>query len=65
MRSYRVREMYPGQNFDLLNKLPVYRHEAGRKAMIIYGSRDVPEVMSACNGHGDFLTYKSDRKRDA
>lgn len=50
MRSYRVREMYPGQIFDLLNDLPTYRHEEGKKEMIVYGSRDVPEVMTACNG---------------
>jgi esterase/lipase len=49
LRSYRVREMYPGQNFDILNQLPIYRHEAGREAMIVYGSRDVPEITAACN----------------
>ena len=49
LRSYRVREMYPGQNFEILKKLPVYRHEAGRNAMIVYGSRDVPDILSACN----------------
>lgn len=50
LRSYRVREMYAGQNFDILNKLPVYRPEAGRESTIIYGSRDVPDIISACKG---------------
>ncbi len=49
LRSYRVREMYPGQNFELLQNMPVYKHEADREDMVIYGSRDVPEIISACN----------------
>lgn len=49
LRSYRAREMYPGQNFEILSKLPAYRQETGRETMIVYGSRDVPDIIAACN----------------
>jgi len=48
LRSYRVREKYPGQNFDILRDLPAYEGKTDRKAMIVYGSRDVPDILSAC-----------------
>lgn len=54
LRSYRVREMYPGQNFEILHELPVFGNEAGGKAIVIYGSRDVPDIISACHEIGSF-----------
>jgi alpha-beta hydrolase superfamily lysophospholipase len=49
MRSYRVREAYPGQNFDVLMKMPVWQYENGKKALVIFGERDVPDIVNSCN----------------
>src|SRR5271157_97020 len=49
MRSYRVREAYPGQNFDVLMKMPVWQYENSKKALVIFGERDVPDIVNSCN----------------
>jgi len=49
MRSYRVREAYPGQNFDVLMKMPVWQYENGKNALVIFGERDVPDIVNSCN----------------
>jgi alpha-beta hydrolase superfamily lysophospholipase len=47
-RSYRVRESFPGVNFEILKKLPVWQPTDNERALILFGSRDVPEIASSC-----------------
>ncbi len=48
LRSYRVRESSPGVNFQILNKLPVWQVANDKQALVLFGSRDVPEIVSSC-----------------
>jgi pimeloyl-ACP methyl ester carboxylesterase len=48
MRSYRARESFPGANFEILRKLPVPQSMDKARTLILFGSRDVPEIASAC-----------------
>lgn len=48
-RSYRVREINLNVNFETLNRLPEWQFDGGKNAQILFGSRDVPEIMTACN----------------
>jgi alpha-beta hydrolase superfamily lysophospholipase len=48
LRSYRVRESFPGVNFEILKKLPVWQSVGHERALILFGSRDVPEIVSSC-----------------
>jgi alpha-beta hydrolase superfamily lysophospholipase len=48
LRSYRVRESFPGVNFEILKKLPVWQAAENELAFILFGSRDVPEIVSSC-----------------
>ena len=48
MRGYRVRESYPGVNFELLRKAPVPQHLDNSRTLLLFGSRDVPEIVSSC-----------------
>jgi len=50
MRSHRVREVSPGINFDALNHLPVWKPVETSNALLLYGSRDVPEIITSCEG---------------
>ncbi len=47
-RSYRVREAYSGVNFEVLKKLPVPQPIDNTRTLILFGSRDVPEIVSSC-----------------
>ncbi len=44
-RGYRVRESYAGVNFVTLKKLPTWKATVERPTGIIFGSRDVPEIV--------------------
>lgn len=46
-RSYRVRESFPDANFEILRKLPLWKPDS-KEAMILYGTRDVPEIIQSC-----------------
>jgi len=48
LRSYRVRESYSGVNFEVLKKLPVPQPIDNTRTLILFGSRDVPEIVSSC-----------------
>ena len=48
MRSYRTRESFPGANFEILRKLPVPQSIDNTRTLILFGSRDVPEIVSPC-----------------
>jgi esterase/lipase len=48
MRSYRVRELYPGSLYDIMEKLPVWQQDHSERA-IIYASRDIHEIRVACD----------------
>jgi len=48
LRSYRVRESFSGVNFEVLKKLPAWQPVDDERALILFGSRDVPEIASAC-----------------
>ncbi len=49
LRGYRVRKEYPDANFDILRKLPLLESSEDDNVQIIYGSRDVAEIISASN----------------
>jgi hypothetical protein len=46
-RKYRVKEQSDNINFEILKNLPVFDNES-RNTMIVYGSRDVPEIKEEC-----------------
>jgi acetyl esterase/lipase len=48
MRGYRAREAFPGANFEIVKKLPVPQSIDRSRTLILFGSRDVPEIVSAC-----------------
>jgi hypothetical protein len=48
IRSYRVHENFPGAVFKVLKELPMYQYDENRHTSIIYGSRDVPEIVKSC-----------------
>jgi dienelactone hydrolase len=51
LRSYRVRESEPGTVFEVLRALPEWLPSA-RPAAIVFGSRDVPEIVAAGRAWG-------------
>ena len=51
LRSYRVSESYSGVNFELIKKLPVPQPIDNTRTLILFGSRDVPEIVSSCREH--------------
>lgn len=48
-RDFRVREASSGILFELVKKLPEFDFNDDMKKSIIYGSRDVPEIIDSCN----------------
>ncbi len=50
VRSYRVKEERSGAVFDYLKGLPALKDDRSRRTLVIYGSRDVPEIVDACDG---------------
>ena len=48
LRSYRVRESFHGVNFQVLKNLSVPQSIDNMRALILFGSRDVPEIVSSC-----------------
>jgi len=48
LRGYRVRESFAGVNFEVLKKLPVPQSIDNLRTLILFGSRDVPEIVSSC-----------------
>jgi len=46
-RSYRVRESSPETVFELCEMLPEWE-QGDRPTLIIYGSRDIPEIVRSC-----------------
>jgi hypothetical protein len=49
LRGYRVRVDNPGKVFDVLAKIPKWEDKDISRSMIIYGSRDVPEIVTSCD----------------
>jgi hypothetical protein len=49
LRGYRVVTDSPGKVFDLLAKIPDWEDNDESRSMIIYGSRDVPEIVESCD----------------
>lgn len=49
LRSYRVKEINPNVNWDILNKLPEWEYDGSRNVRIFFGSRDVPDIISTCS----------------
>jgi hypothetical protein len=47
LRSYRVKERYAGINYTILKSLPLWTMKQ-QSSMILFGSRDVPEIKAAC-----------------
>ena len=48
IRGYRVREQNPDFLWDLHRELPSFDIAAPKKALLLFGSRDVPEIISEC-----------------
>ena len=48
IRSYRAHEAYPGQIFDVLRDLPLWQDGNGSNTLVIYGSRDQPDIVNSC-----------------
>jgi alpha-beta hydrolase superfamily lysophospholipase len=46
--SHKVREPSKAFCFDVLEKLPVWKPDGKRRTLIIYGSRDMPEIARGC-----------------
>jgi esterase/lipase len=59
MRGYRVRESYSGVNFELLEKLSIPQNIDNSRTLILFGSRDVPEIAALCK---ELKTQGSDVK---
>ena len=49
LRGYRVRTNSPGKVFDILANIPDWKDKDPSRSMIIYGSRDVPEIVASCD----------------
>lgn len=49
VRSYRVKEERSGAVFDYLKGLPALKGDRGGRTLVIYGSRDVPEIVDSCD----------------
>jgi hypothetical protein len=45
LRQYRVKEEHPAVLFDILEKLPLVDAGLGTHDALVYGSRDVPEII--------------------
>jgi hypothetical protein len=50
LRGYRVRTEYPDKVIDILAKFPAWVDQGEDHSVIIYGSRDVPEIVTYCDG---------------
>ncbi|MDP4151980.1 MAG: alpha/beta hydrolase [Bacillota bacterium] len=48
LRSYRVKELYRGINHQIIKNLPEWKYNEQNPTMILYGSRDVPEIVDKC-----------------
>ena len=48
MRGYRARESFSGVNFEVLQNLPAPQLIDTSRTLILFGSRDVPEIISSC-----------------
>jgi dienelactone hydrolase len=49
VRSYRVKQEHSNAVFEFLKGLPSCRDDGSGRTLIIYGSRDVPEIVDSCN----------------
>jgi dienelactone hydrolase len=49
LRGYRVRPDHPGKVFGLLANIADWEDKEESRSMIIYGSRDVPEIVATCD----------------
>ncbi|KHD38667.1 lysophospholipase [Clostridium acetobutylicum] len=48
VRRYRTDHSSGIELFDVMKKLPILNEKDSSRKMIIYGSRDVPEIITAC-----------------
>lgn len=48
LRSYRVKEIRPNINFETVERLPEWQYNGTKNVKILFGSRDVPEIMEDC-----------------
>lgn len=48
VRGYRVREPYTEELIEAFKRLPLVNFNDNMKKAIIYGSRDIPEIISSC-----------------
>lgn len=49
VRDYRVLQPFSGELLQVLKKLPTVNLNNNIKKSIIYGSRDIPEIINSCN----------------
>lgn len=48
LRSYRVKENSSSKVFEILKNLPTWHPDKDHKPLVLYGTRDVPEIIEAC-----------------
>lgn len=48
MRGYRVKQSSDEKLFKVIERLPILKNDNSINKMIIYGSRDVPEIIISC-----------------
>lgn len=48
MRGYRVKQSSDEKLFKVIERLPILKNDNSINKMIIYGSRDVPEIINSC-----------------
>jgi dienelactone hydrolase len=53
LRDYRVIQKYAGVNYDILGNLPEWTPEKDKPHLIIFGSRDIPEIITECRKYKD------------
>ncbi|MDF2503618.1 alpha/beta fold hydrolase [Clostridium sp.] len=49
VRDYRISQLFSGELLEVLKKIPTVNLNDNIKKSIIYGSRDIPEIISSCN----------------
>ncbi|NRY59270.1 alpha/beta hydrolase [Clostridium beijerinckii] len=50
-REYRVNQKYKGIIKKVIKEIPVFEFKDDDKRAIIYGSRDIPEIISVCKNY--------------
>jgi dienelactone hydrolase len=58
LRKYKVRDSDSGDFLAVFRNIPVWESRQEKPALIIYGSRDMPEIVAACDEIKDIPVLK-------